>query len=116
MRAQRIYTTEAIVLRARRMGEADSVLTLLTADRGKLDAVARGVRKLTSRKAGHLEPLTHSALLLAHGADLDIITQAQAVHTFLPLREDLHRTGAGLYVAELVDRFTVERQESYPLF
>ena len=116
MRAQRIYTTDAVVLRARRMVEADSVLTLLSADRGKFDAVARGVRKLTSRKAGHLEPLTHSTLLLAHGSNLDIITQAQAIHTFLPMREDLRRLGAGLYASELIDRFTVEREECYPVF
>ena len=116
MRAQRIYTTEAVVLRVRRMGEADSVLTLFSGDRGKFDAVARGVRKLISRKAGHLEPLTHSSLLLAHGSNLDIITQAQAIHTFLPMREDLRRLGAGLYTAELVDRFMMEREESYMVF
>jgi DNA repair protein RecO (recombination protein O) len=116
MRAPRIYTTEAVVLRARRMGEADSVLTLFSGDRGKFDAVARGVRKLISRKAGHLEPLTHSTLLLAHGTNLDIITQAQAIDTFLPMREDLRRLGAGLYTAELVDRFMMEREESYVVF
>src|SRR5207253_11490918 len=92
------------------------VLTLFSADRGKFDAVARGVRKPTSRKSGHLEPLTHSTLLLAHGTNLDIITQAQTAHTFLPMREDLRRLGAGLYLAELVDRFTVEREEGFPIF
>lgn len=116
MRPQRIYTTEAVVLRVRRMGEADSVLTLLSADRGKFDAVARGVRKPTSRKSGHLEPLMQSALLLAHGSNLDIITQAHALHTFLSMREDLRRLGGGLYAAELVDRFTVEREESFAIY
>lgn len=116
MRPHRIYSTEAVILRTRRLGEADSILTLLSADRGKFDAVARGVRKLTSRKAGHLEPLTHSRLLLAHGSNLDIITQAEAVHTFLPVREDLRTMGAGLYAAELIDRFTVEHEECSPLF
>jgi DNA repair protein RecO (recombination protein O) len=116
MRVQRIYTTEAVILRARRMGEADSVLTLFSADRGKFDAVARGVRKPTSRKAGHLEPLTQSTLLVAHGANLDIITQAQALNTFLPMREDLRRLGAGLYTAELIDRFMMEREESYTVY
>lgn len=116
MRAQRIYTTEVVILRTRRMGEADSVLTLFSADRGKFDAVARGVRKPTSRKAGHLEPLTHSSLLLAHGTNLDIITQAQTIHAFLPMRESLHGVGAGLYTAELVDRFMMEREESYTVF
>src|SRR5688572_27559635 len=116
MRPQRIYSTEVVVLRTRRLGEADSILTLLSADRGKFDAVARGVRKLTSRKAGHIEPLTHSRLLLAHGSNLDVITQAEAVQCFLPVREDLRTIGAGLYAAELIDRFTVEREECYPLF
>jgi len=116
MRQQRIYSTEAVVLRVRRMGEADSVLTLLSADRGKFDAVARGVRKLISRKAGHLEQLTQSTLLLAHGSSLDIITQAQTVQSFLAMREDLRRLSAGLYAAELVDRFTVEREEGLVIF
>jgi DNA repair protein RecO (recombination protein O) len=116
VRTPRIYTTEAVVLKTRRMGEADAVLTLLAADRGKFDAVARGIRKPTSRKSGHLEPLTHSTLLLAHGTNLDIITQAQTIHTFLPMRESLHRLGGGLYTAELLDRFTVEREESYAVF
>jgi DNA repair protein RecO (recombination protein O) len=116
MRLQRIYSTEAVILRHRRMGEADAVVTLLSGDRGKFDAVARGVRKPTSRKSGHLESLTHSSLLLAHGTNLDIITQAQALHTFLPMREDLRRLGAGLYVAELADRFLMEREEGFPVF
>jgi len=116
MRPQRIYRTEAIVLRVRRMGEADSVLTLFSADRGKFDAIAKGVRKPTSRKSGHLEPLTHTSLLLAHGATLDVITQAESIHTFLPMREELRRLGAGMYAAELIDRFTVEREETFALF
>jgi DNA repair protein RecO (recombination protein O) len=116
MRTPRVYTTEVIVLRTRRMGEADAVLTLLSGDRGKFDAVARGVRKPTSRKAGHVEPLTHVRLLLAHGTNLDIITQAEARHTFLRMREELRRLGAGLYTAELADRFTVEREECYGIY
>lgn len=116
MRAERIYSTDVVVLRVRRMGEADSVLTLFSRERGKFDAVARGVRKPTSRKSGHLEPLTHTSLLLAHGSNLDVITQAQAIHAYLPLREDMRRLSGGLYAAELVDRFTVERDESAAIF
>jgi DNA repair protein RecO (recombination protein O) len=116
MRTPRVYNTEAVVLRVRRMGEADSVLTLFSADQGKFEAVARGVRKLISRKAGHLEPLTQSRLKLAHGSTLDVITEAEAVNTFIAIRDDLLRSGAGLYLAELVDRFTVERQENWSLY
>jgi DNA repair protein RecO (recombination protein O) len=74
------------------------------------------VRRPKSKLAGHVEPLSHTSFLLAKGRELDIITQAQALELFQPLREDLERTGRALYVAELVERFTPERQESYPVF
>ncbi len=116
MNTPRVYKTEAVVLRQRRLGEADKILTLFSADLGKFDAVAKGVLRPASRKAGHLELLTRSALMLARGQNLDIITQAEAMATYRPLREDLRRLGCGLYVAELVDRFTIEHVESYATF
>ena len=112
----RTYKTTAIVLRQRKLGEADKILTLLTANHGKLDAVAKGVRRPTSKLAGHVEPLTYSTLLLAQGRELDIVTQAETLEPLTPLREDLERLGRGLYAAELVDRFSPDRQEAYPLF
>ena len=111
-----VYKTVAIVLRHRKLGEADKILTLFTANYGKLDAVAKGVRRPTSKLAGHVEPLTYSTFLLAQGRELDIVTQAETLEPLTPLREDLERLGRGLYAAELVDRFTPDRQESYPLF
>lgn len=116
MSGGRVYKTEAVVLRRRPLGEADRILTLYAADLGKFEAVAKGVRRPGSRKAGHLEPLTHVALMLARGRNLDIITQAEARETFLPLRADVQRLAAGLYVAELVDRLTVEHVEGYSIF
>jgi DNA repair protein RecO (recombination protein O) len=115
-RVPRLYRTEAVVLRQRRLGEADRIVTLFTADHGKLDAVAKGIRKQTSRKSGHLELLTWTSLLLAHGQNLDIVTQGQLVEGFMPLHDDLQRLARGMYVAELVDRFTEARSESRGLF
>jgi DNA repair protein RecO (recombination protein O) len=112
----RVYETPAIVLRQRKLGEADKVITLYSANFGKLDAVAKGVRKATSRLAGHVEPLNHGSFLLAHGRTLDIITQAQTIESFQPLRADLDRLSRGLYAAELVDRFTEERSENFALY
>ena len=112
----RVYKTAAIVLRQRKLGEADKILTLYTPNYGKLDAVAKGVRRPTSKLAGHVEPLTYSSFLLAQGRELDIVTQAQTIEAFTPLREQLERTGHALYAAELVDRSTPERQEAYPVF
>ena len=73
----RTYRTEAIVLRRKDIGEADRILTLFTPGAGKVRAVAKGIRKPRSRKAGHLELFTCAKLLLAVGRDLDIITQAE---------------------------------------
>jgi len=112
----RVYKTTAVVLRHRKLGEADKILTLFTPNYGKLDAVAKGVRRPTSKLAGHVEPLTYSTFLLAKGRELDIVTQAEILEPLTPLREDLERVGRGLYVAELVDRFTPDREESYSLF
>jgi len=112
----RLYRTEAIVLRRSNFGEADRLLTLYTPEWGKLRVIAKGVRKPTSRKSGHLELFTHSRLLVAKGRNLDIVTQAETLHSFRPLREDLLRTGWAYYAAELLDRFVEEGIEDRPLF
>jgi len=112
----RVYKTQAIVLRQRKLGEADKIVTLYCSHLGKVDAVAKGVRRTKSRLAGHLEPLTLGSYLIAEGRDLDIVTQAETVDAFPALREDLERLSRGLYCAELVDRLTPERSEGNPLF
>jgi len=112
----RVYKTEAIVLRQRRLGEADKIVTLFSPNKGKLDAVAKGVRRTKSRLAGHLEPLTYGAYLLAQGRELDIVTQAETIEGYTALREDLERLSRGLYCAELVDRLLPERSEAWPVF
>src|SRR3989304_4519194 len=104
----RLYKTEAVVVRAMDLGEADRILTLLTPGLGKLRAVAKGVRRSQSKLGGHLDLLTRSSVMVARGKNLDIITQAQGLDSFLPLRNDLMRLGCGLYAAELAERFTPE--------
>ncbi len=116
MDRERLYRTEAIVLRRNDLGEADRLLTLYTPEWGKLRVIAKGVRKPTSRKSGHVELFTHSRLLVAKGRNLDIVTQAETLHSFRPLREDLLRTGWAYYTAELLDRFVEEGIENRPLF
>jgi|WetSurMetagenome_2_1015567.scaffolds.fasta_scaffold191746_2 DNA repair protein RecO (recombination protein O) len=113
---ERSLRAEAVVLRHSDWGEADRMLVLYTRERGKLRAVAKGVRKLRSRKAGHLEPFTRVALLLARGRDFWIVTQAETVAAYLPLRDDLMRTAYAAYVVELLDRFTYEEGENQALY
>jgi len=112
----RLYRTEAIILKHNDLGEADRLVTVLTPFLGKLRLVAKGVRKPTSRKAGHLESFTRSQLLVARGRNLDIITQAEMLEPYLRLRSDLWRTSHAYYVGELVDRFSEEQSENPPLY
>src|SRR3990170_1910395 len=116
MTAPRVYKTEAVVLKRFNLGEADRILTLYTPNLGKIRAIAKGVRRTKSKMGGHVELFTRSALMLAHGQNLDVLTQAQTLDSFLPLRDDLQRTAWGIYVIELVDQFTADNQENYPLY
>jgi DNA repair protein RecO (recombination protein O) len=112
----RVYKTPAIVLRQRRLGDVDKILTLYTANHGKIDAVAKGVRRVTSRLAGQVEPLMHASFMFAHGRNLDVVTQVQTIESFPPLRDDLGRLSHALYAAELLDRATEERAENFALY
>jgi DNA repair protein RecO (recombination protein O) len=112
----REYQTEAVIIRKIKLGEADRILALYTSDLGKIEAVAKGVRRPKSKMAGHLELLTHSQIRLARGRNLDTIIGSQTVESYLALKNDLWLTSCGLYVAELVNQFTPERVADPELF
>ena len=101
-----VYRTEALVLRQRPLVDADKVCVLFTPLHGRIEAVAKGVRRSRSRLAGHVEPLTQGRFLIAKTRSLDIITQAETSDAFPALHADLDRLGLALCAAELVDRFT----------
>ncbi|TMF27344.1 MAG: DNA repair protein RecO [Chloroflexi bacterium] len=112
----RTYRAEAIVLKTNDFAEADRILVLFTRHFGKVRVVAKGIRRATSRMAGHAEPLTHATYQLARGRELDVLTGAEARAIYPDMRDDLALIAAGWYVAELVDRFTADRVPSAPLF
>lgn len=116
MSKPRTYQTEAIIIKKTKLGEADRILTLYTPHLGKIQAIAKGVRRPRSKMAGHLELLTHSLVSLARGRNLDTITGSQTINSFLPLKSDLQLTSYALYATELVNQFTAEHIEDYPLF
>lgn len=114
--SERIYRSEAVVLRRIDLGEADRILTLYTPQYGKLRAVAKGVRRPTSKLGGHLELFTRSQVMLARGRNLDVLTGAETTDAFRGLRgegiEALERIGVAYYLAELLDRSTEEEIEN----
>ena len=95
-----------MVLRQRPIGDADRVCVLLTPGRGRVEAVARGVRKPKSKLAGHVAEITRGQFQLAQGRDLFVITGAQTTDGFAALHEDVERLGRAAGMCELVDRST----------
>jgi DNA repair protein RecO (recombination protein O) len=115
--AGRSYTTEAVVLRSIRLGEADRVLHLYTADRGRVGTVAKGVRKTKSRFGGRLEPLSHVELVLHQGAgELQTITGVQLVRAHQVARDDYYRLSVGLIGAEAMLRLFPEQERNERAF
>jgi DNA repair protein RecO (recombination protein O) len=112
-RTERAFRTQAIILKRRDFGEADRLLTILTPDHGKIDVVAKGARKPTSHKTGHVELFTRADMLIHSGRELGIVAQAEMVAPNLPIREDLGRGAYASYCAELLDRFTAQGDEDY---
>ena len=113
----RSYQTEAVVLRSFRFGEADRVLHLYTAARGRVGAVAKGVRKTKSRFGARLEPFSHVELLLHQGSgELHTVTGASFVEAHRPTREDPYRLSVGLVGAEAMLRLYVEEERNERAF
>jgi DNA repair protein RecO (recombination protein O) len=113
---ERIYRTEGIVVRRRNQGEADRVLTLCT-PLGKLAVIAKGARKVRSRKAGHIELFSRSSFVIARSrSSWDIVSQAETVEAHAALREDLLRGTHARYAVELFDRFFTEGEGGQTMF
>jgi len=113
---ERSFRVEAIVLRHTNWAEADRLVGLYTRELGKVRAIAKGARKLRSRRAGHLEPFTRLSLLLARGREMLLITQAETIDAHLPIRDNLILIGYASYVIELLDSFTYEEGENRALY
>ncbi len=107
-----LYRDEAIVLRTQKLGEADRIITLLTRGNGRVRAVAKGVRRTTSRFGSRLEPFTHVDLQLAEGRSLDVVTQAETLDPFgAKVGSDYERYTAGTVMLETAERLVVEDKE-----
>ena len=116
MPERRTSRTLAVVTSRFRLGEADRVVTLLSPDRGKFKAIAKGVRKPTSRLGGGVEPFAELEVALAAGRTFDIVTQVRSRRIWLALRERLKSSAVAWYVAELVERATSEEQPEPQLY
>lgn len=115
--AGRAYSTEAVVLRSMRLGEADRVLHLYTEAHGRVGVVAKGVRKTMSRFGARLEPLSHVDLVLHRGrGELETVTAAQLVRSHRAAREDYYRFSIGMIGAEAMLRLFSEEEANERAF
>ena len=106
------YRDEAIVLRTQKLGEADRIVTLLTRQHGRVRAVARGVRKTTSRIGARLEPFSHVDVQLYEGRSLDSVNQVETIAAHgAVLAADYPRWTAGTAMLETAERLTPEERE-----
>lgn len=110
------FKTEGIVLKRKNFGEADRILTVFTLHRGKVTVLARGVRKITSRRAGNVELLNRVQMFLHPGKNFLILTEATSLDTFQELKEDLMLSTYAYHIIELTDKMTAEGQENLILY
>jgi DNA repair protein RecO (recombination protein O) len=111
-----LYREQGIVLRTHKLGETDRILSVLTQGRGKVRAVAKGVRRPGSRFGGRLEPFSHVDLQLYEGRNLDIVTQAELVTSFAPVRADYALSACGSAMVEAADRVAQPDERALRLF
>jgi DNA repair protein RecO (recombination protein O) len=112
-----LYRDQGVVLRTYRLGEADRIIVMLTEGRGKVRAVAKGVRKTKSRFGSRLEPVSHLSALFYEGrGELDIVSQAETLDHFRAIREDLDRLSSATSMLEAVDQLAQEREANPRLY
>jgi len=112
-----LYKEQGVVLRAHKLGEADKIVTVMTQGSGKVRAVAKGIRKTTSRFGARLEPFTHVSLMVYRGRGaLDTVSQAEIIDPFRSLRADLGLFAAGETMLEAVDKVAEEHERNVRLF
>ncbi len=104
------FTTEGIIIKRRNFGEADRILTMLTPFRGKITVMAKGVRRITSRRGGNVELLNRVNLHLFQGSGMPVLSEAESVETYDKLKSDLVLSSYASHIMELLDRLIAENQ------
>ncbi len=111
-----LYRERGVVLRTYKLGEADRIVSFLTEGRGKVRAVAKGVRKPKSRFGGRLEPTSHVDLQLYEGRTLDVVTQVETIDANRALREGYDSFTQAVAMLEATDHVAQEDQANVPLY
>jgi DNA repair protein RecO (recombination protein O) len=112
----RSFKVEGIIIKRKNYGEADRLLTVLTKNNGKIQVKATGIRRIASRRSAHVELLNYSVLSLYRGKTYAILTEAQAIDNFSPIKDSLEKMGLSYHLCELIDGLCAENQENMKVF
>ncbi|HLC38539.1 MAG TPA: DNA repair protein RecO [Patescibacteria group bacterium] len=110
------HKDSGIIIRGRDFFEADKILTILTGKRGKIRAIAKGIRKPTAKLAGNLELFSYSNLILIEGRNLEIVASAEIIESFKNIKKDLKKTSAAFIICELLDKLLNEKESQRRVF
>jgi DNA repair protein RecO (recombination protein O) len=110
------YTDEGIVLKRINTGEADRIITIFTKSHGKIRALGKGIRRITSRRSGNLELFNLAELHLHKGRNLDIITEAATIKSHILAKSDLHKVALAYLSAEIIDKLTPDDAPNREIF
>ncbi|MDO8498813.1 MAG: DNA repair protein RecO [bacterium] len=105
-----VFTTEGVIVKRLNFGEADRILTVVTPFKGKIRVLAKGVRRITSRRGGNVELLNRVKMQVFKGQGMNILTEAESLQTFPKIKGDLMLSSYGSHLAEIAERLLPEEQ------
>lgn len=111
-----VFTTEGIIVKRSNFGEADRILTIVTPFKGKIKVLAKGVRRITSRRGGNVETLNKVRIQIFQGKGMNLLTEAQSLETFQRIKGNLILSAYGSHVAELAERLLPEDQPNPEIY
>ena len=112
----RTYSDEGIVLARRNFGEADRILSIYSKNHGRVSTIAKGIRRTTSKKRGHLEVFSYIRFQMAEGYGIGILTEVETINSFEKIRKDLKRVSLAYFFTEVIGKITHERERNDGIF
>ena len=110
------FTSEGFVLGRRNFGEADRIIDVYSKDRGKISLIAKGVRRLGSRKRGHIEIFSKINFQVVNGKGMGILTEVETVDDFKSIRKSMKKISLAYYFMEVIGKITHEGEENLELY
>lgn len=106
------YRTVGIILKTKDVGEKDRLFTIFSRNLGKRGLIARGIKKISSRRAGSIDLANVCNYLIVKGASRDLVSEVELLKSFPRAKSNLQKSAALFFMLELVERLTGEHQEA----